>query len=285
METPTFNTLRLEASAGVARIIFNNPPMNLLNEAMFVDLDRLATWLEVQVSIGVAVFESADPDFFIAHADLTMLENMPLPDPDGIFGPSPHQQVFERFRQLPQLTIGKLRGVARGGGSEFLLALDLRYAAIEHSILGQPEVALGFPPGCGATQRLPRLIGRSAAIEAIICGRDYSAVEAAQVGWINRALPDVELDAFVDKLARDVASRSPYAIAQSKQAIERASAPFADGLTAEFRAFLRAFASEQSKARVQQALASGFQTRALETGSLDGWCLNLSDHIQKRIVP
>jgi enoyl-CoA hydratase/carnithine racemase len=168
----SFETMRLTLDGRVARIVFDNPPMNLLDARMFNDLDRLGRWLERQDSIGVVVFESADPDFFIAHADLSMLERMPRLDPDGLSGPSPHQAIVDRFRTLPQLTIGKIRGVARGVGSEFLLALDLRYGAEGRAVLGQPEITLGFPPGCGATQRLPKLMGRANALEAIVGGLD-----------------------------------------------------------------------------------------------------------------
>ncbi len=277
MVGPSFKTLRMAVERGVARIVFDNPPMNLLDAAMFADLDRLGCWLERQETIGVAVFESADPDFFIAHADLSMLAGMPLPNPDEIAGPSPHQQIVERFRTLPQLTIGKLRGVARGGGSEFLLALDLRYGATEFAVLGQPEIALGFPPGCGATQRLPRLVGRSAAIEVIVGGLDYSAEEAARIGWLTRAVRDAELDAFVERLAMSVASRSPYAIAQAKRAIDGATGTLGDGLRIELTAFLHAFGTQQARSRVRRAMASGFQTRSLENGSLDEWGLGLGD--------
>ena len=277
MVGPLFKTLTMAVERGIARIAFDNPPMNLLDEAMFADLDRLGCWLEQQQAIGVAIFESADPDFFIAHAHLSMLADMPFPHPDEITGPSSHQQIVERFRTLPQLTIGKLRGVARGGGSEFLLALDLRYGATERAVLGQPEIALGFPPGCGATQRLTRLIGRSAAIEVIVGGLDYSAEEAARIGWLTRAVPDAELDEFVEQLAVTVASRSPYAIALAKRAIDAATGTLDDGLSIELAAFLDAFGTEQAQSRVRQAMASGFQTRSLETGSLDEWGLALGD--------
>jgi len=165
---PQFTTLRLAVSGRIANVVFDHPPLNLLDAAMVDDLDCLGRWLADQTAITVVVFASANADFFMAHADLAMLQDMPLPDPAMICEPSPHQRIFDRFHKLPQLTIVKLRGIARGGGSEFLLALDLRYAAIEHAVVAQPEVPLGFPPGCGATQRLPALVGRAHAIEAIV---------------------------------------------------------------------------------------------------------------------
>ncbi|MCJ2178076.1 enoyl-CoA hydratase/isomerase family protein [Novosphingobium sp. 2580] len=245
--------------------------MNLLDEAMFADLERLVEWLEAAEEVKVAVFESADDHFFIAHADLGMLSRMPMPAPQDVTGPSPHQQVFARFQRLPQLTIGKLRGIARGGGSEFLLALDLRYGARETAVLGQPELPLGFPPGCGATQRLPRLVGRSHAIEAIMSGRDYNADEAERIGWLTRSMPDADLDAFVEDLAGRVASFPKVAIVQAKRAIDASLAPADAGSAAEFFGFLTAFGQPEAKTRVQKAMANGFQTRSVERTCLDDW--------------
>lgn len=272
-----FETMSVTVNGRVARIVFDNPPMNLLDARMFNDLDRLGRWLERQDSIGVVVFESADPDFFIAHADLSMLESMPRLDPEAISGPSLHQAIVDRFRTLPQLTIGKIRGIARGGGSEFLLALDLRYGAEGRAVLGQPEITLGFPPGCGATQRLPKLMGRANAFEAIVGGLDYTATEAARMGWINRAVPDEGLDDFVEKMVTLVASRPPLTIAQAKHAINSATGPLEKGLQEEFAAFLRSFQTEQAISRLNQAMAAGFQTRELERGCLNEWSLALID--------
>ena len=253
---------------------------------MMNDLAELGLWLEQQGSISVVVFESADEAFFIAHADLTMLEGMKLPDAKDVCEPSLHQMVVDRFANLPQLTIGKIRGVARGGGSEFLLALDLRYGALERTVLGQPEVALGFPPGCGATQRLPRLVGRTHALEAILGGMDFSAVEAERIGWLTRALPDHLLDDFVLRFSKQVASYPRHAIVEAKAAINQAHAPMQDGLSFEFAAFLRAFAQNEARSRVRTALSNGFQTREIEAQALDHWLLDLNnkDRTEREIL-
>ena len=274
---PSFTAIELTVGDGVATAVFNHPPLNLLDSVMMDDLARLGLWLERQGSISVVVFESADEAFFIAHADLTMLEGMKLPDAADVSEPSFHQMIVDRFAKLPQLTIGKIRGVARGGGSEFLLALDLRYGSMERAVLGQPEVALGFPPGCGATQRLPRLAGRAHAIEAILGGMDYPAVEAERIGWLTRAVPDHKLDDFVACFAKQVASYPRQAIIEAKAAINQAHASMQDGLRFEFAAFLRTFTQNEARSRVRSALSSGFQTREIEAQALDRWLLDLNN--------
>lgn len=276
MSVPALVRLKVDVLDRIAWIAIDNPPLNLLDAGMMSDLDRLGRWLAERRDIRVAVFESANADFFIAHADLTMLADMPLPAPETVTKPSPHQSIVERFRLLPQLTIGKVRGIARGGGCEVLLALDLRYGASGGAILGQPEVPLGFPPGCGATQRLPRVVGRANAIEIIVGGMDYTADEAARMGWLNRSLPDHELDDFVHRLATRVASFSGEVVALAKASIDHGAAPFDDGLSHEFSAFLTAYSRPQSRARLQKAISRGFQTHTVESGSLDGWLEELN---------
>ncbi len=275
--TPMFVTLRVEVSGAIAKVIFEHPPINLMDVAMFDDLDRLGAWLTGQTGLKVAVFESSVAGFFIAHADLRMLEDLPGtvgPKPQS---PSPHQKIVDRFRTLPQATIAKIDGVARGGGSEFLLALDMRFGSIGRAVFGQPEVALGFPPGCGATQRLPRLVGRSNALEIILGCGDYSAEDAARIGWLNRAMPPEDLDGFVSRLAERIASFPAKGIVASKAAIAAATLPLQDGLCDELQSFLIAFASEEVKARLKRALDRGFQTAHLESQMLDSWLGSLAN--------
>jgi enoyl-CoA hydratase/carnithine racemase len=273
---PALKGMRLECDGARATVTFDNPPLNLMDGILMDSLDRLGRWLEQNQTLKVVVFQSADPDFFIAHADFKMLDGLPRaigPEPSG---PSAHQQIVDRFRTLPQVTIGKLAGIARGGGSEFLLALDLRYAAIGRAILSQPEVAFGFPPGCGATQRMPRLVGRSHALEAILGCMDYTAHEAERMGWINRALPPDELDVFVERLAARIASFPRTAILAAKTAIDASTLPLHEGLREEFSAFMTAFASEDVELRAQRAMQRGLQTREVEARSLNDWLADLA---------
>ena len=275
---PILKGLRVAVDGTIATVTINNPPMNLLDQVLIDSLEQLGLWLERNETLKVVVFASADPDFFIAHADLKMLETMPRAiGPKSAF-PSAHQLVVDRFQTLPQVTIGRLEGIARGGGSEFLLALDMRFGAIGRAVLSQPEVALGFSPGCGATQRLPRLIGRSHALEAILGCGDYDARDAERVGWLNRALPAEELGTFVDKLVARIASFPRSAIVAAKSAIASGMPPLAPGLCDEFLAFRIAYSSEVAQGCVERALERGFQTRELESGPLDGWFAKLAEN-------
>ena len=172
----------------------------------------------------MVVFRSADPEFFVAHADLELIRALPVsrgrpPTELGFF-----HALLERWRTLPVVTIAEIDGIARGGGSELALSLDLRFASIEGAVLAQPEVALGIIPGGSGTQRLGRFAGRARALEIVLGCDDFDATTAAAYGWINRALPRAELRPFVDRLATRIASYPREAVRLAKEAVD-ASAP------------------------------------------------------------
>ena len=184
-----YECLRVEAERGVAFVTIDHPPINLFDLALMGEVDRLGRELEGDDEVRVVVFQSANPEFFIAHADVELIRGLP-----SDVGPRPTElgffhQAMERFRSMPKVTIGKIEGRARGGGSELLLALDLRFGAIGRCVLAQPEVAIGIIPGGGGTQRLPRLVGRGRALEIVLGCADFDAELAERYGWINRALP------------------------------------------------------------------------------------------------
>src|SRR4029077_6198884 len=126
-------------------------------------------------------------------------------------------------------TIGKIEGRARGGGSEFLLSLDMRFAALGRATLGQPEVALGIIPGGSGTQRLPRLVGRGRALEIVLGCDDFPADMAERYGWGNRALPPARLGPFIERPARRIAGFPAEAIALAKSAVAAAELPIVEG--------------------------------------------------------
>jgi enoyl-CoA hydratase/carnithine racemase len=210
------------------------------------------------------VFDSADPEFFIAHADVEGMIGRGDPQATRRARLSRFARMTERYRTMPKATIALIEGRARGGGSEFALALDMRFAARETAILAQPEVALGIPPGGGATQRLPQLAGRARALEAILGGDDLDAETAERYGWINRALPRAELRPFVERLARRIASFPAPAIAHAKAAVDAAAPSHFDGLLEEHRRLRLALATPEATAAMRAFLAAGGQTRAYE---------------------
>jgi enoyl-CoA hydratase/carnithine racemase len=250
---------------GVAFATIDHPPINLLDRTLMLDLHHLGSDLEdAPGDVRAVVLQSANPEFFIAHADVELILQIPR-EP----GPKPRRHGFfhamvERWRTLPVVTIGVIEGRARGGGSEFALSLDMRFAAVGRAVLGQPEVALGIIPGGSGTQRLARLMGRSRALEMILGCGDADAELAERYGWVNRALPDGELRPFVEALARRIASFPPEAVKLAKEAVDAAMDHPAAGLLAEDHAFRRSAATEEARRRMRAFLDEGGQTRDVE---------------------
>jgi enoyl-CoA hydratase/carnithine racemase len=198
------------------RVAFKNPPVNAIGTAMISELKQLLTELEGNQTVNVVVFESEDPDFFLAHYDLAAnhAATEALPSPTGF---AAWVDVLVRLSHLPAVTISAVRGIARGAGSEFALATDLRFASLEKAILGQMEVAFGARPGGGAAGRLPALVGRGRSFEILLGGEDYSAALAEKYGYVNRAIPDTEFEAFVTAYANRVAKWDRRVIADIKR--------------------------------------------------------------------
>ena len=158
------------------------------------------------------------------------------------------------------MTIGKIEGCARGGGSEFLLSLDMRFAAIGKTLLSQPEVGLGILPGGSGTLRLPQLMGRSRALEVILGCEDFTAELAERYGWINRALPAGEINSFVDNLARRIAVFPKEALMQAKRSVVSCEGDAIPHLTLENQFFHRTLRDEEAKVRMERFLKRGGQT-------------------------
>ncbi|MFF3816772.1 enoyl-CoA hydratase/isomerase family protein [Streptomyces bluensis] len=195
----------------------------------------MVTELATDPDIQVVLFDSPTPDFFYNHFDLAAAADFPAPeDPDAV--PAWTNLVLE-LSKAPYITIAVIRGRTRGGGNELALALDLRYASREKAIFGQPEVGSGLLPGGGGSERLPRAIGRDRALEAILTSDDYDADTAERWGWITRALPDSELDAFVGTVAARLASFDRASLASAKAQINRATLPPDGDLVAAYGEF------------------------------------------------
>jgi enoyl-CoA hydratase/carnithine racemase len=210
----------------VAYVRIDHPPVNLLDAALIRDLDLFHTEVSGDDTVRVVVFESADPEFFLAHGEMRLMT-----DPDRLdeYLSGPGLTLFQRYREPPQVTIGKVTGRARGAGNEFLLGLDMRFAAAGRAWFGQPEVSLGILPGGGGTQLLPRMIGRARALEVVLGADLFDAETAQRYGWINRALPADELDDYVSRLATRIAAQPVEAVAKARRAIDAAQLPLDEG--------------------------------------------------------
>jgi len=265
-----YESLRTEVDAGVAFVTLDHPPVNLLDATMIGDLWRLVGSLRDRDDVRVVVVRSADPEFFVAHADLRLIQQLPRDVTERATEITGIHQFMEQWRTLSQVTIAQLEGRARGGGSEFALSLDLRFAAIGRAVLSQPEVSIGIIPGGSGTQRLPRLMGRGRALEVVLGCADFDAETAERYGWVNRALPAEELAPFVERLARRIAAFPPEAVRRAKAAVDAATGDVVDGLIEEAYQFNRTLADPDLDARMEGALALGAQTREgeLDLGSL-----------------
>jgi enoyl-CoA hydratase/carnithine racemase len=248
----------VEETPGYWRAIFDYPPFNILDGALYAELQALLDRMDASSSLRVVVFESAIPDFFLAHFDLTgKLGN--ITTAVGKTGLPVLTDTFVRLTRSPVASIAKIRGVARGACSEFVLACDMRFASREKALLGQPEVAVGLHPGGGATERLPPLVGRGRALEIILGGEDFDGPAAERYGYVNRALPDAELDAFVHMFARRLGSFDRQAIAAAKRLVNEVSLPASDQLLSGLSSFYTALSWPESQRRVGILLERGLQ--------------------------
>ena len=203
------------SSPGVADVVIDHPPTNLVDGAFVVALRDLLDALEHEAAARVLVFTSADPDFFLMHGDVHGILAIPPGAPPRATGPNVAAALFERLHRSHLVSIAAVDGAARGGGAEFLAAVDLRFGS-ERAVLGQPEVAMGILPGAGGTARLPHLLGRSRALEVILTGRDVGAEEAVRIGWLDRTFPHEALGREARSLAHHVAAMPAASIAAVK---------------------------------------------------------------------
>jgi enoyl-CoA hydratase/carnithine racemase len=254
------NTLVTSRDGAVLFAAIAAPPMNLLGPELVRDLVSLIQSAEADDSLRVVVFQSADPDYFISHVDLSRVQAY-RSEAAELTGEASIASLFRHLSKSRLVTIAQIEGRVRGAGSEFVLACDMRFAARETAIFAQFESAFGQIPGGGATQYLTRVMGRARALEVLLSADDYDADLAERYGWINRAIPANALAGFVRSLAHRVAafpSAGQAAIKDRINAIALAS-------SGDFRRDSDLFAKQVSNADTQRlvhaAMQRGFQTR------------------------
>src|ERR1700746_1091654 len=260
MAKPTWTAPRrvVEETPAYWRVVFDYPPFNIVDADVFQALQYLLVRMDTTDSLRVVVFESAIPDFYLAHFDLTgKLGN--IMTAIGASGLPILMDTFVRLTKSPVVSIAKIRGCARGVSSEFVLACDMRFVSRENTRLGQPEVGVGLHPGGGGAERLPHLVGRGRALEIVLGANDFDGDTAERYGYVNRALPDAELDGFVDALARRIASFDLRAIAAAKNLVNDVSLPSADRLLDALNSFQTALTGPETQPRVKALLKRGLQ--------------------------
>ncbi|WP_343617133.1 enoyl-CoA hydratase/isomerase family protein [Flavobacterium sp.] len=257
---------------GYWKITFNNPPINMFDTEFSKQLMTVMDELESNENLKVVVFESENPDFFVAHVELLNVGN--FPKGTGKTGLSiAWPDIARRLEIAPFVTIASIRGRARGLGSEFAQAFDLRFASREKAFLAQVEIGIGSFPGGGGLERLHLLTGRSRALEIILSGKDYDADTAALYGWVNRSIPDAELDEYVEKFAKRIDSFDKKPIASIKQIMnQRAKLPSNEEILDTQIKFFASLEEPEARGRIKNLLERGLQ----QNGDLE---LNLADNI------
>jgi len=240
------------------RVTFDHPPLNIFGPETIPQLNAVVTALETDEQVKVVVFDSAVEGFFLTHYDfLARLEDS-TSLPPGPTGLQPLPDMLARLSRAPVVSIASIRGRATGVGSELALASDMRFASREKAILSQWEVGAGLVPGGGPMARLPRLIGRGRALEVLLGADDIPGDLAELYGYVNRALPDAELDGFVEALATRIASFDKQAIAETKRLVNIASLPSDAEIAPEWNAFIASVGRPAARNRIQSLMERGF---------------------------
>ncbi len=261
MSAPDYTTIRVSRVDGVATVTIDHPPVNVLDAALMGDLRDFLLSARSDHTIKVIVFQSDNPDFFIAHVDMTLIDDPHAFDdiarevPAGL---NVFQALGELVRTMPQVTIAKLAGIARGGGAEFVAACDMSFGAIGRAGLGQVEALMGIVPSGGAMQYLSKRLSRGRLLEIILGAQLFSAEEAAAYGWLNRALPATELNTFVAELARDIAALPNGVIEAAKRVVPPEDLTL--GFSSEQEEWARLFANPAAERLIRGGLARGAQT-------------------------
>ena len=239
------------------RVTIVNPPLNVMGPEMVQEFQELITAIEADEQLKVVVFDSAVDGYFLNHSDFqAKLEDL-TSMPAGTTGLPPWPDFLVRLTRTPVVSIALIRGRATGNGSEITLACDMSFASTEKTIISQWEVGVGMVAGGGPMARLPRLIGRNRALEVLLSSEDIRAEKAEAYGYVNRALPDAELDAFVEALATRIAGFDKWAIANTKRLVNTSLPPDVE-LGAEWDACIASLGRPAAQEGIKALMARGF---------------------------
>lgn len=241
------------------RVTIDHPPFNIFGPQSIPMLNHVVTEIESDPTVKVVVFDSAVPGFFQTHFDFVPPLETTTSMPPGATGLPPLPDIFVRLTRSPVVTIAEIRGRASGVGSELALACDMRFASREKALLSQFEIGGGFTPGGGPMVRLPRLIGRGRALEVLLSGSDYPGELAERYGYVNRALPDAELDEFVDTVARRIASFDKQSLADIKEMVNASTLPSEKEVAAEWSSFIASVQRPAAQRAITELMKLGLQ--------------------------
>jgi enoyl-CoA hydratase/carnithine racemase len=259
MVKPTTQQIQLtRVTPAYWRVTFDRPPLNLMGPDFVVEFGEIMTAVETDEQVRVVVFDSAVEGFFLNHSDF----NVELEDltslPQGPTGLEAWPDILVRITHAPVVFIAKIRGRATGNGSELLLASDMTFVSREQAVISQWEVGVGMVAGGGPMARLPRLIGRSRAMEVLLGSDDISGDLAEAWGYVNRSLPDADLDGFVETLARRIANFDKWSISNTKRLVNAASLPADVEMASGWEACIASVRRPTTQARLKEFRDFGF---------------------------
>src|ERR1700728_1227036 len=259
--TPATNAKQMslsKISAAYWRVTFDNPPLNLMGPVFVVELGEIMTAIETDENLKVVVFDSAVEGFFLNHSDFTVKLEELTSLPQGPTGLEAWPDILVRITRAPVVSIAKIRGRATGNGSEITLACDMAFISREKGLLSQWEVGVGMVAGGGPMARLPRLIGRGRALEVLLGSDDISGDLAAAYGYVNRSLPDAELDGFIEALATRISAFDKWAISNTKRLVNAASLPQDVEIAAGWDGCIASVARPTTQERIKEVMSRGF---------------------------
>ena len=271
MSYDKYELVKVAVAGRVATVTIDNPPINLITQALFAELRNLVGTLKDDPNLTVVVFKSADPDFFLAHFDVSSILEFPIDgEAERATEISAYHLMCERLRTMDKVTIAQIEGRVGGGGSELVSSMDMRFGVKGKTIVNQMEVPLGILPGGTGTQRLPRLVGRGRAMEIVLGGDDLDAETAERWGYLNRIFDAADIEAHVSALANRIGSFPVEAVRLAKASVTAAELPLAQGLQEEGYLFARLLRTESSQTNMREFLQIGGQTREgeLKVGEL-----------------
>jgi enoyl-CoA hydratase/carnithine racemase len=252
-------------SSSQSRVVLDNPPLNLMGSEFVLQIREIVTALENDDRVKVVVFESAVDGFFLNHSDFREKLEVLTSIPQGPTGLEAWPDVLVRLTRAPFVSIALIRGRATGNGSELLLACDMSFASREKALFSQWEVGASLVPGGGPMARLPRIMGRGRALEVLLSADDIEGADAERLGYVTRALPDADLDDFVDALAARIASFDKWAIANTKRLVNDACLPPDVEIRAGWDTFLASISRPAAQEKIKALLKQGLQ----EPGDLE----------------
>jgi enoyl-CoA hydratase/carnithine racemase len=259
MNTPTKPAqLRVtQRSPAYWRVTIDNPPINVMGPEMVREFQDVIDAIEADEQVKVVVFDSAVDDYFLNHSDFTARLEALTSLPAGPTGLPPWPDFLVRLTRAPVVSIALIRGRATGNGSEILLACDMSFVSREKTIISQWEVGVGMVAGGGPMARLPQLIGRSRALEVLLSSEDIRGDQAESYGYVNRALPDADLDAFVEALATRIAGFDKWAIANTRRLVNTSLPPDVE-IGAGWDACIASLGRSAAQDGIKALMARGF---------------------------